>query len=164
MVNKMAVAMLTPSPPPLEAWRSELETQRKAIYRDCPRDRVIDREHALVKVAGVMLEGTGAVIARRYVLRGLLNDGFSRADVARVLHATPEELDRATGELAIYAEGAKKLAELLERTLPTLKHDTGYVTSMARPEDRQGNLTAGSRGWRTPPDAFPQSRDYRPSR
>src|SRR4029450_8274147 len=83
MVNELAVMQLTPKNTPREAWRSEIETQRKAIYRDCPRDLVIDEEHALARVGGTMCGGAGAPMARRYLIKGLRADGFAESDIAR---------------------------------------------------------------------------------
>src|SRR5437870_4468692 len=115
MVNELAKQQLRPRLPATEAWVSEIETQRKAIYRDCPRGVVIDRGHALARVGGSMVTGGGAIMARRYLIRGLLGDGFTRAEVARALAASEDELDRAQGKLPIHEPGAAKLRELLAR-------------------------------------------------
>jgi hypothetical protein len=140
-----------------QAWQSEIDTQRKAIYRDCPRGLVIDRGHALARVAGVMLAGSGGPMALRYVIRGLLGDGFTRAEVGAALRASAEEMDRAQGELPIHAPGVKKLDELRQRTLAHQSNDEGYNVTSSPGERRAGNLTRGSRGWRTPEDRFPQT-------
>ena len=163
MVNKGAAENFTFIPTRREAWRSEIETQRKAILRDCPRAMAVDRAHALTKVAGVMQGGEGSILAQRYILRGLLGDGFSRAEVARALRATPEQIDSAMGDLPIYAPGAKKMQELLERVMPVHLNAAGYEYSSPEGDRRQGNVHFGSRGWRTPGNGFPQTRDYRPT-
>jgi hypothetical protein len=140
-----------------QGWQSEIDTQQKAIFRDCPRSLVIDRAHALVRVGATMCTGVGALMARRYLIRGLLGDGFSRADVANALAASAEEMDRAQGELPIHEPGAKKLAELRQRELSHQANNEGYNVTSSPGERREGNLTRGSRGWRTPADRFPQT-------
>src|SRR5512138_2377640 len=84
-----------------QGWTSEIRTQRNAIYRDCPNGLVVDRGHALTRVAGVMQTGVGAVMARRYLIRGLLADGFTADEVAHALSASADEMTRAQGELPI---------------------------------------------------------------
>lgn len=150
MVNELAVKQLTPTNGRREAWRSELETQRKAIYRDCPRDLVIDDDHALSRVAGVMQAGAGAPMARRYLIKGLRADGFAEADIARALRASPDELARAFGKLPLWDVGISRLNELKARTLSAPGDALEPGRSMSNAEQRQGNLLRGSRGWRTP--------------
>src|SRR6267142_5352473 len=147
--------MLRPTNPRIPAWYSEVETQRKAIYRDCPRGLVIDRGHALARVAGVMLAGAGGPMALRYVIRGLLSDGFSRAEVGAALRASDEDMDRAQGKLPIHEPGEKKLAELRGRQLAHQANDEGYNVTSSPGDRRAGNLIRGSRGWRTPEARFP---------
>jgi len=157
MTNEMAKHQLQPTLPRREAYRSEVETQRNAIYRACPRDLVIDRRHALVRVGATMVTGVGAVMARRYLIRGLLGDGFTRADVADALAASADEMDRAQGELPIHEPGAKQLREWMERTLPAPLDVLDTGRSMTNTERRQGTLHLGSRGWRTPAGSPPQT-------
>jgi len=157
MVNELAVKQLTPKNTPREAWRAEIETQRKAIYRDCPRDLVIDEEHALARVGGTMCGGAGAPMARRYLIKGLRADGFAESDIARALAASPDEMRRALGRLPIHEPGARKLRELLARVVSP--GDDALLLARSRPntEERQGTIVRGSRGWRTPSDGFPQT-------
>src|SRR4029450_12244169 len=157
MINELAKRQLQPTVNRREAWRSETETQRKAILRDCPRDMAADPRPALARVAGVMQPGQAAPLARRALIKGLLADGHSAIDVARALAAPDDEMVRARGALPIHEPSAKKLGELLSRTLPPPDNYAGYNTTSSPGEDRQGNLRRGSRGWRTPPDGFPQT-------
>jgi hypothetical protein len=140
-----------------EAWQSEIDTQRKAIFRDCPAGVVVDRGQAITRAAGVMLAGMGAPMALRYLIRGLLSDGFTAAEVAHALKATKEEMARAQGELPIHEPGAKKLAELRQRELSHQSNDEGYNVTSSPGDKRQGDLVRGSRGWRTPEHNFPQT-------
>src|SRR4029453_10051687 len=157
MVNELAVKQLTPKNTPREAWRAEIETQRKAIYRDCPRDLVIDEEHALARVGGTMCGGAGAPMARRYLIKGLRADGFAESDIARALAASPDEMRRALGRLPIHEPRRAKLRELLAQRRPDPEPENTTTRSMANSDRRQGNVRRGSRGWRTPDDAFPQT-------
>lgn len=155
MVNEFASDYRFDIHPRREAWRAEIETQRNAIYRACPRDLVVDREQALVRVGATMVTGVGALMTRRYVIRGLLGDGFTRAEVARALAASTDELDRAQSKLPIHEPGAKQLAELLARVIPSGAPVVDEQRSMSNAERRQGNLVRGSRGFRQPED-WPQ--------
>lgn len=157
MAQPETKAMLRPVNPRRAAWGSEIQTQINAIYRDTPRSVVVDRGQALQRAAGVMLGGDGALMARRYLIRGLLGDGFTEAEVVQALSLVPDELARAKGPLPIHQANAKKLAELLARELPHVSDDAGYTTSSDRRDKRQGDLVRGSRGWRTPPDSLPQT-------
>src|SRR5512145_2775927 len=121
--NEFAKSNLAPVVNRREAWRSEIETQRNAIYRDCPTGFAVDRGHALQRVAGVMLAGVGSVLAQRYLIRGLLADGFSVPDIAHALRASPEQIASAQGALPIWKQGAEKLAALLARSLPVNEND-----------------------------------------
>ena len=151
MVNELAKKQLLPGTNRRrEAWSSEIQTQRRALYRDCPITEVIDRAHALARVAGVMQGGHGSVMARRYLIRGLLGDGFTYAEVADALRTSADEMRRAQGELPLWDYGVKKLAALdaRERGLITNVIDEGR--SMPNTERRQGNLRRSSDGFRAP--------------
>jgi hypothetical protein len=150
MVNELAVRQLNPGQRPMEAWRGEMRTQLHAIARECPRDLALDHEHALVRVAGVMLAGAGVPLARRALIRGLLSDGHSTWDVERALRCTPGEIERAQGALPIHEPGVQKRRELLARLLPIPGDQLEESRSMSNADRRQGNLVRGSRGWRTP--------------
>lgn len=140
-----------------QGWTSEIRTQRNAIYRDCPAGVVIDRGHALTRVAGVMQAGIGATMARRYLIRGLMADGFTYDEVARALAASRAEMDRAQADLPIWKAGVERLRELEARELSHQSNDEGYNVTSSPGERREGNLLRGSRGWRTPPANFPQT-------
>jgi len=157
MVNELAKFQLQPTTNRRESWRSEMETRRKAIYRDCPRGLVLDREHALARVGGSMVTGGGAVMARRYLIRGLLGDGFSYDEVAEALAASADEMRRAQGQLPIHEPGVKQLAELRAAMPRSDSPVLDQERSEANTERRQGNLLRGSRGWKTPPEYFPQT-------
>lgn len=150
MVNELAKRQLQPRLPAREGWRGELETRRKAIYRDCPITEVIDREHALARVAGVMQGGHGSTMARRYLIRGLLGDGFTYADVAQALRAERDEMERAQGELPLWEYGVKALAALHDVTPPSDSPVIDEGRSVPNTPRRQGNLKRASDGFRSP--------------
>src|SRR4029453_4988966 len=162
MVNELAKLQLAPTVNRREPWRSEIETQRHAIYRDCPRDLVIDEGHALARVGGTMCGGAGAPMARRYLIKGLRADGFAESDIARALAASPDEMRRALGKLPIHEPGARKLRDLLARVVSP--GDDALLLARSRPntEERQGTIVRGSRGWRTPSDGVPQDQHTPP--
>src|SRR5258705_7351446 len=151
MVNELTTRQLNPGTNRRrDAWSSEIATQRHALYRDCPITVVIDRGHALARVAGVMQGGHGSVMARRYLIRGLLGDGFTYAEVADALRATVDEMRRAQDKLPLWDYGVKQLAalEARERGLVTDVIDEGR--SMPNTSRRQGNLVRASDGFRSP--------------
>src|SRR5258705_13923997 len=64
MANELTTRQLQPGTNRRrQAWSSEIATQRHALYRDCPITEVIDRGHALARVAGVMQGGHGSTNA-----------------------------------------------------------------------------------------------------
>src|SRR5258705_12594411 len=151
MVNELTTRQLNPGTNRRrDAWSSEIATQRHALYRDCPITEVIDRGHALARVAGVMQGGHGSVMARRYLIRGLLGDGFTYAEVALALRASADEMTRARGELPLWDYGVKALAALDAVTPPSDSPVIEEGRSLPNTPRRQGNLIRASDGFRSP--------------
>src|SRR5262249_33152049 len=96
-------------------------------------------------------------MARRFLIRGLMADAFTYGEGADALKASREGMDRAMADLPIWKAGVGRLRAVEGRELSHQADDEGDHVPSPPGEGREGNLIRGSRGWRTPPDRFPQT-------